>query len=256
MSGFDPRSLFAAGQLGFWYDPSDLSTMFSDSAMTTPATVGGVVGAIRDKSGNAKHALQAGADSLKPTLQNSGGKYYLDFDGSNDFLVTSALDATSRNTLMLVAGVTKDSDAAAGAVCEFSVSTATQAGSFLLFAPVTVAANYGFNSRGSNLPSTLIVTTFTAPHTAVVACQAYIAGDSKNVRVNSVQAGSDALDQGTGAYGNHALYLGARGGSGSFLNGRIYSLIARFGAGVNGIATDAEILNTERYTAAKAGVSL
>jgi len=48
---FNPIDLFAAGEQGAWYDPSDFSTMFQDSAGTTPVTADGQpVGLILDKS--------------------------------------------------------------------------------------------------------------------------------------------------------------------------------------------------------------
>jgi len=44
------RAMFAANEQGVWYDPSDFSTMFQDSAGTTPVTaVGQRVGLILDK---------------------------------------------------------------------------------------------------------------------------------------------------------------------------------------------------------------
>ena len=50
-SGFSVRQLFSAGEVGVWYDPSDLTTMFQDSAGTTPVTaVEQPVGLILDKS--------------------------------------------------------------------------------------------------------------------------------------------------------------------------------------------------------------
>jgi hypothetical protein len=33
-----PRLLFANGEQGVWYDPSDFSTVFQDAAGTTPVT--------------------------------------------------------------------------------------------------------------------------------------------------------------------------------------------------------------------------
>jgi hypothetical protein len=48
---FSPADLFANGEQGFWYDPSDYSTLFQDSAGTTPVTaVEQAVGLMLDKS--------------------------------------------------------------------------------------------------------------------------------------------------------------------------------------------------------------
>ena len=48
---FSPASLFSTTAIGIWLDPSDLSTMFSDRAGTTPVTTPGTVVGLRlDKS--------------------------------------------------------------------------------------------------------------------------------------------------------------------------------------------------------------
>ena len=68
---FDPSSLFSSGEKGVWFDPSDFSSMFQDSAGTTPVTaVNQRVGKINDKSGNLAHATQATAGS-RPTLRGT-----------------------------------------------------------------------------------------------------------------------------------------------------------------------------------------
>lgn len=52
--------LFGSGQQGVLYDPSDMSTLFQDSAGTTPVTaVEQSVGRMLDKSGRWNHATQA-----------------------------------------------------------------------------------------------------------------------------------------------------------------------------------------------------
>jgi hypothetical protein len=62
------RELFAAGEQGYWLDPSDFSTMFQDSAGTTPVTaVGQNVGRILDKSGRGNHFIQSSLAS-RPVL--------------------------------------------------------------------------------------------------------------------------------------------------------------------------------------------
>jgi len=83
-SGFDPASLFAGGTEGAWYDPSDLSTLFQDSAGTTPVTASGQpVGLMLDKSGNDNHATQA-ISAKRPTYTEGGGLSWLAFDKVDD----------------------------------------------------------------------------------------------------------------------------------------------------------------------------
>lgn len=56
---WSPLSLFAAGEQGAWYDPSDLSTLYQDAAGTIPVTdVEQPVGLMLDKSGRGNHAFQ------------------------------------------------------------------------------------------------------------------------------------------------------------------------------------------------------
>ena len=76
--GFTPASLFADGMVGVWYGPSDLSTLFQDSAGTTPVTTAGQpVGLMLDKSGNGNHATQATA-AARPTYQTGPARATLD----------------------------------------------------------------------------------------------------------------------------------------------------------------------------------
>ena len=70
-SAWSPADLTA---LGAWFDPSDLSTMFNDSAGTTPVATPGTVadsanpvGLIQDKSGNGHHASQS-TSTARPLL--------------------------------------------------------------------------------------------------------------------------------------------------------------------------------------------
>jgi hypothetical protein len=68
-AGFSPASLFAAGEQGVWYDPSDFSTMFQDAAGTTPVTaVEQPVGLLLDKS----QGLVLGPELVSPINFTSG----------------------------------------------------------------------------------------------------------------------------------------------------------------------------------------
>lgn len=93
-STFTPSSLFSSGEKGFWLDASDFTTMFQDTAGTLPVTaIGQSVKLIRDKSGNGNHFTQA---NNAPTLQKDAiGNYYLDFNGTSQFLTRTG-DAALR----------------------------------------------------------------------------------------------------------------------------------------------------------------
>ncbi|HYG78294.1 MAG TPA: autotransporter-associated beta strand repeat-containing protein [Planctomycetota bacterium] len=77
-----------------WLDGSDLSTLFTDAAGTTPVSAtADPVGMWRDKSGNGRHATQATAAN-QPTFRTAilNGRSVVRFDGTNDQL---NLDLTS-----------------------------------------------------------------------------------------------------------------------------------------------------------------
>jgi hypothetical protein len=55
---FYPSDLFAASEPGAVFDPSDASTVFTDTAGTTLADIADAVARVNDKSGNDAHATQ------------------------------------------------------------------------------------------------------------------------------------------------------------------------------------------------------
>lgn len=84
----DPIATIIAAytQASVWYDPSDLATMWQDTAGTIPAVPGLPVARIDDKGNLGRHATQAAAAN-RPTLQrDSSGNCYLQFDGVSDVL--------------------------------------------------------------------------------------------------------------------------------------------------------------------------
>lgn len=85
VSSFDPTTLFSSNT-GGWWDVSDHSTTFQDTAGTTPANAANdPVARINDKSGNGNNLLQA-TSGARPLLKNSGGLWWLECDGSDDSL--------------------------------------------------------------------------------------------------------------------------------------------------------------------------
>jgi len=96
---FTPADLFTGSETGVFYDVSDLSSMNTepDQSGSVPA-VGDVVRFIADKSGNGNDA-QSPSLSASPVLrQDANSRYYLDFDGSGDALVTQSNINVSGNS--------------------------------------------------------------------------------------------------------------------------------------------------------------
>ena len=79
---FDPASLFANGEQGAFYDPSDLSTLFQDDAGTTPVTEPGqTVGLMLDKS----QGLELGPEEVTNGDFSDGGAGWTKRGGPVEF---------------------------------------------------------------------------------------------------------------------------------------------------------------------------
>ncbi len=99
----DISALFASGEQGVLYDPSDFSSMFQDSAGTIPVTATGQsVGRILDRSGRGNHWLQATAAARPVLRQDGAGKYYLEFDGVDDLMACTNLFTSSMEVFVAI----------------------------------------------------------------------------------------------------------------------------------------------------------
>ena len=244
-------ALFGSGEVGAWYDPSDSSTVWQDAAGTTPATVGDPVGRIDDKSGNGNHATQT-TSAARPVLQQSGGLYYLDFDGVDDSLKTSTINPASDKAQLFV-GIEKTVDTGC-MVFELGVTTNNQ-GVLAFLAPSTAPANkYEAISRG-DVGLALVQETdaaFAAPITNVASIINDISGSSLQLRLDGVVEATSTATQGTINHRTDIVYLGARAGTSLFFSGNIYGLVVRFGNNLSAQQID----DAETYLAAKSGVTL
>ena len=103
---FSPASLFAAGEQGAWYDPSDFSTMFQDNLGATPVTaVEQTVGLILDKSGRGNNASQA-TPGARPTLSARVNLLTYTEDFSNVFWTKFNCTASAMNVADPIGGNT------------------------------------------------------------------------------------------------------------------------------------------------------
>lgn len=93
--GFSPALLFSNGESGAIYDPSDLTTLFQDSAGTIPVTTDGEpVGRINDKSGNGNHAFQA-SGSNRPIFRTDGSKFWIETNGTQYLTISGSKTSLS-----------------------------------------------------------------------------------------------------------------------------------------------------------------
>lgn len=249
-------ALYASGEQGAWYDPSDLSTLSQTSTGTLGnVAVGDPVGYIGDKSGRGNHAKQATAGS-RPTLrQDAGGKYYLDFDGG-DSLSTSAIDLTGTSKVTVFAGAYKSNDTGTQVIVETGINR-TVAGCFGVRGPLDGVGAYDIGATGATGTAVQTSnTTYTAPVTKVLTAafdisQAGYVGIGP-LRVNGVAAATTASGAGvtsTGNFGNQVMCIGAANAGATFpLTGRIYGLIVRGAA-----STAAQIASGEAWVNGKTG---
>jgi hypothetical protein len=218
-------ALFSAGEQGGWYDPSDFSTLFQDSAGTTPVTAAGQpVGRMLDKSGRGNHLMQATAGA-RPTLQTEGGRWFLLPDGVDDRMVTASFNPVD-SAVLACAGIRKLSDATQQ--CIFGFVSGGPVGTFRLSVPNVAATTTGiFVSGGTVAVGCIEGAGVAAPFTGVYAGISSIADDVVVIRRNGVQTGTNVGDQGTGSYQPQALELFTNNGA-NFSASRFYGGIIRF----------------------------
>ena len=171
--------------------------------------------------------------------------HYVQYDGSDDGMITNSIDFTATDKMSVFAGVRKLSDAAQGVVVELSATVVSNNGSFLLAAPDGATATFGFDSKGTTQVDA-IASSLTAPISRIVTGLADIAGDRATIRIDGVQADQDTGDQGTGNFGNYAMFIGRRNNASLPFNGKDYGLII-----VGKAASAGEITDTETWLAAK-----
>ena len=143
-----------------WYDASDISSLYQDSGRTTPVvTDGDPVGAASDKSGSARHMLQAGASTLKPTYTTNvqNGLASLSFDGG-DYLDLVGTPSTSAVTILGAARTSATVNVQRGLVATRS-STAAGVRVFILTGNGMSTNIYDGTTSTSNNDATAIAAT-------------------------------------------------------------------------------------------------
>ncbi|MBI1173374.1 hypothetical protein GC209_18455 [bacterium] len=244
---FTPAALFAAGEQGAWYDPSDRATLFQDNAGTTPVTAAGQsVGRVLDKSGRGNHLVQITA-AQRPTYQiDATGRPYLAFDGVDDNLVTAAaIDLSAVFQTTMTVGCYRATDSFAY-VFSFGANIVTLPGWALysLTGPTRFIAQH----HGATAAASVARNVGAAPNLNVLMAQSDLQAPNIYADLNNGSAGTSGAAVGGGTLGSDYFYVGRSGaGTGAFA-GRIYGLIARCK-----ISSGAKLDATRAYMNAKTG---
>lgn len=253
---FNPASLFAGGAQGAWYDPTDLSNMFQDSAGTIPCALNAPVGRLCDKSGNGNHLVQATAAS-RPTLRQLGTLYYLDFDGIDDNFASATGNLSNSPKLTVSTGFRLNS---AVSCCLFAnnASIGPSAGGFRCFVNAALGANSPANAAIYDgvtqtdlfettpvVPPRQVTNSFLLDYSGATAADEIIIRENGIVQALSVQAAGPCS---TINFANSPFIMGQFGGV-VFFSGRMFGLIA-----VGGGVTAGQLTSMENYLALRSGI--
>lgn len=233
---------FAAGERGGWYDPSDLSSMFQDTAGTTPVTATGqTVALLKDKSGNGNDLTQA-TSAARPTLQQDGnGNYYLAFAGAQ-FLSRANTNAMYLGTKSMMGVVGAKYTTGAGSQAIFARSLAgANTGRYWLARTSTPTLTPGYEGPAGVVQPGIADTNTTLRMLSHILDRI---GGSITLRVAGAVAASATFtpDTGTNETNARRFILGAYNDSSdsgqiNYLTGAIYGAVIRIAD------IDAEILN-------------
>lgn len=186
-----------------WYDPSDLATLFQDTAGTVPVTADGqAVARVNDKSGGGRHLTQATAAN-RPLYRTDGTLHWLDLDGANDFLASAAGSTIAQPDTQIAAVLFENGAASQGTIFDGGATDQIMG--------AEGANNYRMYA-GSNVSGG-------ARNAAAHVLFGFFSGAASTLKVDGAQI--IAANAGTASLVG-ALYLGCYGGSVQFLNGRFY----------------------------------
>jgi hypothetical protein len=230
--------LFKNGEQGIWLDPSDLKTMFQDVNGATPVTKDGdPVALIRDKSGNGNHATQTTA-AARPIYRTDGNLHWLEFDGADDWLITSKSISVIHTTVIHLMSYSGNAEPAA----LFSIRGNT--GQFHQFCNLNgTSAGVTYSSTGAGILQRLP----SIKDTPVISVL-----QQTPLQSYYYHAGKEITDTTATKSFSEVLALGAGTSAGAFKGKcRLYEFTI-----VNGAEVNDNIEKAKRYLANKAGITL
>lgn len=232
VTGGDPSALFAAGEKGWWFDPSDFSTLFQDASRTTPVTaVGQPIGCVMDKSGNNFHLTQSG--TARPTLrQDVNGFYYIEFDGIDDFLLSGYCTVGSPSYLASVIGLAPN--ATTNAYMYSYGRIGTDAGTMGTYLSST-SGRYEHYLKGATDTATWDRGSVIGTNKYIISMICDLAqGSNKELALKVMEnkmglyGATLGFNPGVGTFGDYQICMGARAPGNVLSTSRNYGWIGRF----------------------------
>lgn len=220
---------FFGGNLLAWYNFSDVSNLWLDTARTSPITgAGQAIAGVTDRSGVGYHLQQSTLTSRPNTESVNGGIRAL-FDGAADFMTAANFDYAGSDAVTVSAAVNKASDVARAIIAEHN-NVPNNAGSWELTAPNGAGtATFDFAVRGELVQGTQRATSpasYAAPFKGVITGLSDISADFVRLRIDGTQVGQNTNDLGTQAsFATATLGVGARNNGVNPFNGSIGNLM-------------------------------
>jgi hypothetical protein len=179
-----------------------------------------------------------------------GFPLYLKANGTSSAMSTNSIDFTATDKMTVVTGVRKLSDATRAIIGELSSSPTINPGSFVADCSGGSSDSYTFYLVTPTSNTNASTLGYSAPISNVLSGQMLIIPGSINLRVNGLDKQTTLTPTASGNFGNYPLYLFARAGTSSHLNGQFY------GAVIRGAQSDtASVTQTEQYMATKTGIT-
>lgn len=256
---FNPINLFSNGEQGAWFDAQRLDTLWSDTAGTIPAVVDDPDGVARmdDLSGNGNHATQA-TKTKRPILRETGGLYYLDFDGVDDFLAHGTAADFGSNTAdyTSVQSFQMTDDTTTQVVGRWAVVDGTQEqnASFDLIVAYAAESLGFYRANGTDFaPATSIADEFGTSSGNIVTLQK--SGTNGLARKNGIERQNVTVASTLDSFEylqNYQYLIGTNGNFGAAdFAGRFFNRLFILRA-----LSQSEIELAEQYFASRAGVTL
>lgn len=225
--GLTIASLFRAGDSGVWYDPSDNTKLRQLSGGTGTVALNDPVGYIAPSAGTGSNATQATAGFRPLWKQDGNGKYYLYYDGTDDYHNITCFSADA-STLCVAAKIR-----AAGAAFKVIFQTVKQ----------TIMGDTTTNKWGTY--NTVPIPTSYDDNSVKVLTLRSRASNDVDCYTNTTK---ETFTSG-GAYNVRSEYLGTANGAVQFADMDLYGVFA-----INRVLSDSEVSFLIAQMRAKAGI--